>query len=128
MMSWRISGWSLLLCLVFFSCKQETGDHLPQDKMEKVMLDIQLAEVYSTMAGYDTVTHVPLKNNDSLAKFYREVLQHHNISLDQFKQSLDWYRQHPNVLDTIYNNLMGTLTIEAAKLDNKKADTAAEKK
>lgn len=121
----KMGSYCLLICLVMFSCKEEKGKHLPQDKMEQVLLDIQLAEVYSSMAGYDTVLHVPLKNNDSLVRFYREVLKHHNITLDQFRESLDYYRQSPNILDTIFNNLMGTLTLEAAKLGQEKKDTSA---
>lgn len=109
----------MALCLCFIACKQEAY-HLPQDKMENLLLDIQLAEVYSTMAGYDTAQHITLKNTDSLAKFYTEVLQHHQVSLEQFRQSLDWYRQKPDVLDTIYSKVMTKLTRESQKMQNKK--------
>ena len=103
---------AFLICIsllfVFTACRQE-GYHLPPSKMEKVISDIQLAEVAATMAGYDTAQKTTMMSNDSLAVFYAEVLKHHEISLLQFRQSLDWYRQHPDQLDTIYHKAMSKL-------------------
>lgn len=115
-MKLKLSLCSLILCAGLLACKEEKY-HLPPDKMENVLLDIQLAEVYSTMAGFDTVNNIPAKSNDSLAKYYREVLQHHNITLDQFKKSLDYYRQTPDQLDSMYNRVQAKLTKEARALE-----------
>lgn len=108
----------LLALLLLVACKQDKNDHLPADKMEKVLIDIQLAEVYSTMAGKDSV-HTELKNNDSLAVFYREVLDHHGLTLEQFEKSLDWYREHPDKLDTVFVRSINTLGKQEQQLQKK---------
>ena len=103
-------AFSLFISVLFAlsSCRPDVY-HLSPDKMEKVISDIQLAEVAATMAGYDTAQKTTMMSNDSLAVFYAEVLKHHEISLLQFRQSLDWYRQHPDQLDTIYHKAMSKL-------------------
>lgn len=96
----------LVALLALAACKGGNGARIPPEKMEKVLIDIQLAEVYASMAGRDSTHNSGLRNNDSLVAFYREVLAHHQVSLQDFKQSLDWYRQHPDKLNAIYEATM----------------------
>lgn len=102
---------TLCVMLVVCGCMacHKEAYHLPPDKMEKVLSDIQIAEVAATVAVYDSVQQAPIKSNDSLAIYYAEVLAHHQITLQQFRQSLDWYREHPADLDTIYLRAMNKL-------------------
>ncbi len=99
-----------LLCgiLLLASCNR-SGPHLPKEEMQKVLLDVQLAEVYSTMAPKDTTGVAGSESADSLAAFYREVLAHHHTTAQEFMQSLDWYRAHPDELDSVYNGAMKAL-------------------
>ena len=99
----------MLALLLTAGCHTE-GDHLPPEKMQKVLLDIQLAEVYGSMAGTDSLKHTGLRNNDSLIVYYHEVLAHHNITLQDFTQSLNWYRRHPDQLDSVYVKAMDKLS------------------
>ena len=92
------------------SCGTDKGAHLPPEKMEKVLLDIQLAEVYGSIAGVDSAYNPGIRSNDSLIVYYREVLAHHNITLKDFKQSLEWYRNHPDKLDTVYVRALNQLS------------------
>ena len=94
--------------LIVAACHTETN-HMPPEKMQQVLLDLQLAEVYGSMAGTDSLKHTGLRNNDSLIVYYHDVLAHHNITLQEFTQSLDWYRHHPDQLDTIYVRAMDKL-------------------
>lgn len=104
-----------LLVFILAACKQQK-EHLPADQMERLLLDIQLAEVYGSMAGTDSLQTDRLRNVDSLAVFYQEVLDHHHVTFEQFKQSLDWYREHPDKLDTVYVRTMNTLDKDALSL------------
>jgi DNA polymerase III sliding clamp (beta) subunit (PCNA family) len=92
------------------SCKNYgEAYHLPPEKMQAVIKDIQIAESYASIAGYDTALHIQVKNDDTLAKYYSIALKHHNITLEQFHQSLDWYRLHLTELDSIYVRAMKSI-------------------
>ena len=99
------------------SCKDAPGKHLPQKKMEDVLLDLAMAETYSGVTR-DNAHPSGAKNIDSLAYYYRQILDHHKVSVEEFRQSIDWYKAHPDVLDTMCNNMMnkgGRIQTEAAK-------------
>lgn len=96
----------VLAIMVFMatSCndkKKEEATHLSREVMQKVLLDVNIAEAYSTMVK-DTVHKVTGKNYDSLAVYYKGILAHHKVSADQFTQSLRWYKLHPEEMDSIY--------------------------
>ena len=111
--------------LLFFltACQRDTGYHLSRPQMEAVLTDVQLAEVYSTMVKKDSTHSEGLKDNDSLAAFYKQVFQHHDITAAQFNQSLDWYRTHPEELDSVYNGVMRRLD----KYERPAPDTSVER-
>ena len=82
-----------------------SGDHMSPGMMKKVLLDIHLAEAYSITLK-DSLHRAGTKNTDSLAVFYNDIFNHYHITQEQFTQSLNWYKDHPEDLDTIYNNMI----------------------
>jgi hypothetical protein len=97
------------LLLFFIACGKVKGPEISREKMEHVLLDVQLAEVYSTMAAKDSTESQGLKNDDSLAVYYKEIFDHHQVTAQQFMHSLDWYRAHPDELDSIFAHSLRTL-------------------
>jgi len=101
----------LLVSLSLFmllSCKQKStysGDHLSRDVMQKVMLDINLAEAYSISAK-DSLHRIGAKNVDSLSAFYKRIFDHYKITEQEFNTSLEWYKSHPEELDSIYAHII----------------------
>lgn len=98
---------ALLIFLQFFnfSCKNGTkGNVLPAGKTEAILLDLHIAEAYSAIQYQDSaaaqVQHS--KNVDSLAKYYSNILTHHGVSYNDFVSTMDWYADHPALLDSIY--------------------------
>ncbi len=77
--------------------------------MEQILLDINLAEAYSTMVR-DSLHKLGNKNPDSLAKYYKDIFNHHNVTREQFEKSLYWYKAHPDDLDTLVNNILPVVT------------------
>lgn len=55
------------------------------------------------------------KNFDSLTLYYQEILAHHNITQEEFLESLSWYKNHPDELDTIYNCMIPKVSDWLAK-------------
>jgi hypothetical protein len=102
-----------LLCLLslpfaLYACKEGTGNndiHLSPQVMEKVLLDISIAESYS-MVVKDSTHKGGSKNVDSLAMYYKDIFDHHSITPAQFTESLEWYRKHPDQLDSLYSHMV----------------------
>lgn len=97
--------------LALGSCNMnaEKDAHLPKEKMQQILLDINLAEAYSTMAK-DSLHKTGAKNIDSLAAYYTAIFRHHKITQQQFQSSLAWYKLHPNDMDSLFNNIMPVVT------------------
>ncbi len=115
----RFSLVFIVFTLTVVSCKKDDADHLPPQKMEQVLMDISIAETYSTMLHDNS--HPPgSKNTDSLTSYYKDIFAHHHITREQFKTSLAWYRAHPDDLDTVYTNLSAKAD-KSLEDENKKA-------
>lgn len=98
--------------MVFFSCKSgdgNSGPHLPRDVMQKVLLDVNLAEAYC-ISVKDSLHRPGAKNIDSLSAFYKQIFDHYKITEDEFNSSLTWYKYHPAELDSIYAKLIPVVT------------------
>ena len=114
----RYSVAFLVMMLCCLSCKEEEQPHLSREEMMKVLQDVHLAEVYSTMVdfGEERTTN---KNLDSLAKYYNVVFQAHGITQEEFNASAEWYAQHPNELDSVYTKMVTSLNELDGMMSNK---------
>ena len=90
--------------LLFFSC-QPKPNIIPQKDMLNILLDINIAESYSNLVK-DSLHKDGTKNIDSLTVYYKEIFAHHKITEAQFTQSLDWYKAHPETMDTLYEKII----------------------
>lgn len=104
-----------LFIVLAVSCSKKEREHLPPAQMQAVLYDVHLAEVYSIVLMRDSNNRSTERNPDSLAYFYKSVLHHHNITWAQFEESLKWYEEHPEELDSIYNRMIP----EMSKLEGK---------
>jgi hypothetical protein len=91
--------------LFLISCKEKEAGHLPPELMQKVLLDVNIAEAYSTFVK-DSTYKGGMKNLDSLAAYYKRIFDHHHITQQQFNTSLDYYKQNIDEFDTVYNRLL----------------------
>lgn len=96
----------LSCCIFTISCKHATTTHLSQEKMKAVLTDIHLAESYSIVVNQDSAHQGSDKNYDSLAAYYQSIFKHHGISKTTFEQSLQWYKQNPAELDSVYTKMI----------------------
>lgn len=98
----------LFTCLVS-ACVENDVKHVSRQKMTGIMTDIYLAEAYSSVV-FDSTGMSANKNKDSLALYYKSVLNHHGVSLDEFSNSLRWYSSHPEEMDSMYINVLTELS------------------
>lgn len=99
----------IFAALLWSSCKKEQP-HLSTEKMQQVLTDIYMAESYSMTIAQDSTRPGTQKNLDSLARYYREIFKHHNITQQEFVFSMKWYERHPEELDSAFAKMMPRLT------------------
>jgi hemerythrin superfamily protein len=78
---------------------------IPKEKMERILLDINLAESYSTMVK-DSSYKVGQKNSDSLGTYYKEIFDHYHVTAEEFQTSLSWYKARTNEIDTLFSEIL----------------------
>ncbi len=97
-----------LLIFSTISCKKESP-HLPPEQMVPVLADLHLADVYSGLL------HTPGqpaqgKNMDSLALWTKSIFAAHHITREEFTASMNWYRDRPEELDSLYAKVIPYLS------------------
>lgn len=104
--------------ILLFGCNKGGGasdEHLPPKLMQKVMMDVAEAETYCTHVQ-DNVHRGSMKNTDSLSAYYKTIFSHYKISQDEFYNSLEWYKNHPEELDSVYAKMIPAATAMAPKM------------
>lgn len=81
---------------------------IPMPKMEKILTDLHIAEIYSTMLDTSAIKRND-KNIDTLAVYYKDVLNHHKVSLEKFKEGMEWYKAHPGDIDSCYKHMIADI-------------------
>ena len=108
----------LLGIIILSSCSREKeevpSNIMPQKKMIEVLSDVHYTEA--------TIQLRNLNYSDSTRKiaygYYKEVFQKHQITPEQFKESFEWYKSHPEVMNDMYKEIITHLSEEQAKVGN----------
>lgn len=108
----------MFIAALLFACKEKSAYHMPPKQMQNVLLDLTVAEAYC-MQVKDSLHKGGTKNYDSLAVFYGYILDHHKLTEEQFRQSLDWYKYHPTELDSLSTELVPIVVRWQSKYPNK---------
>src|ERR1044071_5446134 len=100
--------------LIFFfigllnaSCRREDS-HLSSKQLAPILADLHIADVYSGMVKDDAHPNGG-KNYDSLAVWTKSILARYKVTQQEFNQSMDWYRDRPLELDSLYANVLPIL-------------------
>ena len=99
----------LLFFCILFSCGQEKkgvvipANILSQEKMTRVITDIHLAEAEMQVKSLpDSTSKSPLS--------FQKIFDKDTISKQQYEESLNFYMDHPELLDTIYVQVLNELS------------------
>lgn len=83
---------------------------ISREKMTSILLDVHFAEAYSSMLKSDSLQKKHNnKNIDSLALFYKQILNKHQVSIDLFDSAMKWYSNHPQEMDSVYTHILPVL-------------------
>lgn len=96
-----------VLLLAGGSCDKREK-HLPPEEMVPILADLHMADAYSGFLR-DTLHPEVGKNYDSLASWTKAILHKHHLTQLEFTQSMDWYRDRPTELDSLYAKVIPEL-------------------
>lgn len=99
--------------MLLVSCKKPT-EHMPPKEMVPILAELHLADAYSTML-HDSTGKNALKNYDSLAVWTAEIFARHHVTMKTFNKSMDWYRDRPQELDSLFAQVLPVLEKMKAK-------------
>ncbi len=99
------------ICSIFllFSCTAPSKEKppIPLEKMTRVMTDIYIAEVQAAFSDSSRML-MKEKNEALLQQSYASILAHHQLSFEDFKEAYEWYIIHPQLMDTLYKDMLAT--------------------
>ena len=70
--------------------------------------------IYS-FSRFGTPLTLEIKNTDSLVIFTREIFTKNQVTEMEFLQSLEWYKSKPELLDSMYQNILSEIAILHSK-------------
>ncbi len=99
------------------ACQQEPKP-LSQDRMGKILTEMHIAESYAQFLPKDSDL-TEIKNKDSLKKYIASILTENKTTETEFKQSMDWYKSRPELLDSVYQQVLSNIAIWQSKTGRK---------
>lgn len=98
--------------LLFFACAVPDKNAIPDgvlkpEQMEAVLYDMHLAE-----GVVATVPHGADSNTRRALGYYQLIYKKHQVSEEQFKNSYQFYVQHPVLLDSVYGRVIEHLSVQ----------------
>lgn len=105
-----------MVWLIFFSCIQEKeyiipSEYIQRDSMVTILADIHIAE--ARILSLNTGAGDKQKN----ASYYKYVFQKHAITPKQFKESLSYYSQSPELMNAVYTDVINELSRRQAEAE-----------
>ncbi|MEO7961792.1 MAG: DUF4296 domain-containing protein [Ginsengibacter sp.] len=94
-----------ILILIMVSCKDKyevPGKIIPPEKMTGIMWDvIRAQELAKDIKRKDSLINLPERTHLLTA----QVFKIYNINSTTFKESYDWYLDHPNIMQNVIDSL-----------------------
>ncbi len=93
--------------LLVFGCvnkKSVPSDILPAEKMKRILWDLIQADQYAAMYVTKDSAHSNVKM-ESL-RLYEQVFQMHKVSREEFRKSYQFYQDHPELNQIVFDSLL----------------------
>ena len=105
-----------VILIIFLSCNEEQlvipENVLQHEDMVSVMVDIQLVEV--TIGNERKKGEVP---KEKILHYYDSVYKSHNINKERFDESFEFYTDHLDLLESVYEEVINELSKRQAELE-----------
>ncbi len=98
-----------ILFFVFIIACKNKPDTIAVKKMAAILTDIHLTEASAQF--YKTNDSIVVSRQDSSKKYMAIVLGKHQITQQQFTDNIAWYKNNPELLDSVYGLVITNLSI-----------------
>ena len=107
----------ILICLLF-SCSNSDEKKIPENILSKNTFESILKEIHLAEATFELhKTKGMGKAKNELANSYQNICSEYAISEEEFKLTLEYYSNHPEKLEKIYNKVLEELIKERTTLN-----------
>lgn len=90
---------------------------LPGEKMRDILLDMNMADVYSSNVEEGTMPVSDSVRKERVKVYYRQILDLHKISIKEFQESYAYYEAHPDKFKKVYDMMMTVVSADRNMLD-----------
>ena len=105
-----------ILLFVFAACNNDDitipENIIPQSKMVQILADFHLAEV---TANYKSLGDT---NRIDVMELYSQIYKKHSITKEQYKESYQFYLEHPTLLNKMYDEVINELSRRQTEIQN----------
>ena len=103
-----IVGLLAIFCIIAAGCsdkKSVPSGILPREKMENVLWDMIQADQYAAVLAKDSAAHIADMKAERL-RLYDQVFRLHDVSRDKFRESYQFYSDHPELSQDLFDSLL----------------------
>lgn len=107
----------LFIAIIVFAaaCKEKDPPKpeglLSEEKFSAVMVEVQFAEALDLQRK-----QIDKDSSETIFSYYKEIFKRHNISLDEFVNTYDYYIDKPDEMGKIYEQVLDSLNKLDAEL------------
>jgi hypothetical protein len=108
----RINNFCIILFFLFQSCAKKNvdipSDVLNQKQMTEILTDLHIAQsAIGNVMTSDTIQY-------TMDDYVNYILENHHTTKEDFRTSLKFYSDHPEILSEVYDSVITSLSkIEA---------------
>jgi len=111
-------AYTLLTIILIVSCSSPEEEGIPEnvlspEKFTSVMIDVQITEGMRAQ-GVDLITP-----GEGVEGAYEEIFSKHQINKESFDVSYDYYLDHPDKMEKIYEQVLDSLSKLDAQVKQK---------
>ena len=107
---------SILACLLYACSNPEVG--MPENILSETVFENILKEIHLSEGAFELNKTKNMENaKATLANNYTSIYSEYKISAIDFKNTLNYYSQHPEKLEKIYSNVLEELNKERSTLN-----------
>lgn len=99
----------IILAIVFQCCSHEPGSRseIEKEKLIPLLVDIHLTDAYLQHRGFRPNKQT---QRDKIDNAYGYILEKHNVTPNQFLNTMQYYGQHTKEYEAIYNKVIEILS------------------
>jgi hypothetical protein len=114
------------LLLLIIACES------PEDKPEKIISEENMVSILIDIQILEAVYNIRLiheeDRNERMDRYYLEIFENHQTSIDLFNESYSYYQENPDLLDAIYEEVLEKLEALQTEAETKVVKAKEKKK